>query len=246
MSNYIELLKNEYQARKSQNKAYSERAFARQLGLSASFLKMLFQGQRHLSKIRAASVLKRLPWDEERKNQFLSSVYELTSQTQKRPRGKAILNMEKWSELPWYYFAIVEAFKLHGGNRAPREVQNSLEISDQDFHTALEQLTLLGLLKAHDRGSYTPAKNYEVDPALGPALESYHQQLLDRANKALQTTPAYSRDFRGVTLAFNKSRTVEAKAFIKRFHEAFEDHFRSDEADAVYQLSTSFFRMDKK
>lgn len=71
--NYVDLILEEFSRRRNANFRYSERAFARDIGVSPGFLKLVIQRKKNLSLERAKSVAIRLGWTESKKAQFLKS-----------------------------------------------------------------------------------------------------------------------------------------------------------------------------
>jgi len=84
MTNSTDFLMAEYVRRKDDNGRYSERSFAQALGLSPGFLKLLFQGKKHLSLARAQEITLRLQWTEAKRVKFLDSIQANSASVRKQ------------------------------------------------------------------------------------------------------------------------------------------------------------------
>ncbi|KYG63655.1 hypothetical protein AZI86_12555 [Bdellovibrio bacteriovorus] len=246
MISYIDILKFEYGSRKRQNRAYSERAFARDLGVSASFLKALFQEKKHLSEARAKLVAKKLKISQNEQQEFLRVFYRTVASASKKKEGKAILKKDDISALSeWCCFVIVELVKIKQGVTS-QEISAVIGISPLKTKNTLKLLVEKNMLVVKEGRFFSHLGAYEVPSMPSEAIRGYHRQMLTLAIKSLEAQTFENRDFRGLTLAIEKSRIGEAKKFLDKCVSEFERRFSAKEADAIYQLHTSFFKLNKK
>lgn len=228
------------------NPAYSERAFARNLGLSPSFLKMLFQGKKNLSEERARSIALKLNWSELKRKQFLQIFQSNAAEKSKNLQGKFLLKDKDFFEISdWFHFAIVEFLKLRKRQFSDEEIAKAFGLSKTETAYALKNLVALKLIEKTKEG-YSAADDYEIPSMPSEAIRKYHRQILKLAMESVDHQHFEKRDLRGHTLAFDQSRISEAKAFIEKFVTDFEKKFKTETPDSVYQLNTSLFRLDKE
>lgn len=246
---YVDLLVAEYVRRKTQNERYSERSFAKSLGLSPAYLKLIFQNKRVLSPRRAAEVASRLPWSERERIQFCQLNYDAKDRTRNR-KQKVVhtkyLAKKDFHELSdWYYFAILELFKLKMKALDADQIAKVLNISKTVVKFSIEKLLRAGLLGNDPGGGFKAQENYEVPSISSEGIRNFHSQMLEKAKAAVFTQSFEQRDLRGLTLAFEKKRMKEAKKYIENFVNDFERKFGKGHFDSVYQLNLAFFRLDE-
>lgn len=230
---HTQLLMREYIERKARNSSYSERAFARDVGLSAGFLKLLFQGKKRLGHTRALEIARKLGWSERQIGACMRSTHH-------------VLQPEQFFELSdWFHFAIVESLKAP---RPPRELSSlarRLGISVTEARYSLEKLLALGMVEKSAEGKYLPREEYEAPPISHEAVKKYHRQTLAKAVRAIDEQASDRREMRALTLAFDPDRLEEAKESIRKFVSAFERRFSTGERSAVYQMNVTFVQMDQ-
>lgn len=246
---YVEILISEYLQRKALHPRYSERAFAQTLGLSPGFMKLLFQGKKRLSFERAKIISLRLNWNELKRRKFLSGVQRATSKHSAKLQGKYVLRDHDFLEISdWFHFAIIELIKMNRGKITAEQIASSFKLSVTEVSFALSTLEKMGMVEALGDGKYRSLQDYEMPSISSEGIRKFHRQVLELASKAIEAQPMDGRDLRALTLAFPKSRMLEAKSDIQKFVRNFEKKFGSSEGqkklDSVYQLSLAFFQLD--
>jgi hypothetical protein len=230
----------EYVERKAKNPRYSERAFAKSIGLSPGFLKLFFQGKRCISAKRAKEIADRLGWDEIEAGELINDV----NRKKLIQEEKAIVAVDRFMEISdWYHFAILELLKVKNSLTA-KELSNQLGISPLEAEFSVRLLCKHGLLKSKN-GKLIPKDNYIVPSCSSSAIRKFHKQCLSKAIDAIEEQTKEERDLRSLTLAFDESRKDEASAFIKEFVSKFEKKFGTGDFNRVYQLTLAFFSLDR-
>ncbi|MGZ3653579.1 MAG: TIGR02147 family protein, partial [Bdellovibrionota bacterium] len=196
-----EKLVTEYLERKGKNARYSERAFAKSAGLSAGFLKLLFQGKRALSPEKAREVANRLGWSELEATEFLATVQreKLTRKGKPQPPHQTIECFAEISD--WYHFAIVEILKTKR-RISVEEIVRRLGISSTEAQFSLRALARAGLIRL-DQGSPVAIENYVVPAMSTSAIRKFHSQMLTKARDAIEGQPVSKRELRSLTLAID-------------------------------------------
>ncbi len=123
---FVAELFREYQDRKSRSRGYSERAFARDIGLSPGFLKLLLQRKKKISAARAREVARTLSWGED-KIAFLTST-------------SSIHDLDFLEISDWYHFAVIELLRSSKTGLGPDEIAKRLSISRSEADYALSRL----------------------------------------------------------------------------------------------------------
>lgn len=246
MTSSNDFLISEYIRRKSDNNRYSERAFAKSLGLSPGFLKLFFQGKKHLSFMRAREIAFRFQWTEAQRLRFLNSILIESTKKANTLKGKLLLNDLNFFEISdWFHFAIIELIKANDGETSIDEICRRLLISKVEATFALKHLKHLDLVKEITKNNFSVPDAYEMPSSSSEGIRKYHKQMLQYAKDSVEDQDVLERDLRGLTIAFDKSRIQEAKKDIQKFVAQFEKKYGKGSRNSVYQLSLAFFRLDK-
>lgn len=243
--NYVDFLINEYLRRKGSEASYSERSFAKSLGLSSGYLKLLFQGKRKLSFKRAQVISDRLNWTQARKHKFLTQVKSDSAKDSVYLRGKIVLKPDEFFEVSdWFNFALVEFIKIKKEKVTYLDIMRGLKISATEAKYALKHLARIGLIHVNKDGSFKVPDKYEIPTVSSAGIRKYHTQVLQLALAAIDKQYIENREFRSLTLAFDVNKMQEAKKSLEKFVAEFEKKFGGGDMNAVYQLNTNFFRLD--
>jgi cyanate lyase len=123
---FVAELFREYQERKSRSRGYSERAFARDIGLSPGFLKLLMQRKKKISADRARKVARTLMWSEEK-------IAFLTSEV-------SIHDLDFLEITDWYHFAVIEMLRTSKTGLTADEMGRRLGITRSEVDYAMKHL----------------------------------------------------------------------------------------------------------
>jgi hypothetical protein len=123
---FVAELFREYQERKSRSRGYSERAFARDIGLSPGFLKLLMQRKKKISADRARKVARTLMWSEEK-------IAFLTSEA-------SIHDLDFLEITDWYHFAVIEMLRTSKTGLTADEMARRLGITRSEVDYAMKHL----------------------------------------------------------------------------------------------------------
>ncbi|MGZ3723708.1 MAG: DUF4423 domain-containing protein, partial [Bdellovibrionales bacterium] len=160
-ASYVEFLQEELLNRKVRNPVYSERAFARALGLSPGFMKLLFQRKKNLSAARASEVALRLSWSELKKKSFLQLVLADKGKTLPSSQTR-LISLDHFVEISdWYHFAILELIRVFPRETDTRKFARRLGITSAEANFAFGILQRKGMVKLTRQGFRSP-KIYAV------------------------------------------------------------------------------------
>lgn len=255
---YRNLLKNEIARRARKNRNYSNRAFARDVGLSPGYLSQVLSGRRKLSEEKATKIAEKLNWSMPQTLWLLNLVRLDSAKTEShkdairkmlpntRVQTFRDLSHETFNFMAhWYYSAILALIDTEGFKPDAKWIGKKLSLAATTAASALESLKNLGLIR-EDKGTLkTQFDMLRVLSIPSAAIREHHRQFLRKAEVALDTQGPDVRDITGTTIAINPEKIPEAKALIKRFRE--EVSALLDEGDVksqVYRLSVQLFRLD--
>jgi uncharacterized protein (TIGR02147 family) len=244
--NYIDLLIGEYVQRKAKNKAYSERAFARSLGLSPGFLKLLFQRKKNLSEARADEIARKIGWTELKREKFLSS-RRISGNGRKLKSQQTKLSEADFLEISdWYHFAIIELIKTRAGSVSIEQISKALGLSRAEVKFSVKLLEMRSLIRRIGDAQYSLTEYYEMPSVTSDAIRKYHQQTLTLALESVTAQSNETRDLRALTLAFDSAYLSEAKQYIEEFVASFDEKFSRGQRSSVYQMNIALFKLDKE
>lgn len=254
---YRKFLLDELKRRERNNPAYSLRAFARDLNVSASRLSEVFNGKCGISKRRAVDFAKKLrlsPLDEaifidmvdlEHTRSHLSRKW-----AEERLRAKLLhaktLQAEDLSILSeWYYLPIVELSQTADFVSTAEYIAKRLRITLEQATAAIDTLVQMNLL------SWQEGRLIQVHPDRSttaniptPSLRQHNKRYLQLAGEAIDNRPLPERDFSTIIMAIDKSKMELAKERIRNFRrELMKELEALPSKDAVYCLSMGFFEV---
>jgi uncharacterized protein (TIGR02147 family) len=253
---YRAVLLEELETREARNPAYSRRAFARDLGLSAGFLSDLLHGQKRLTEKRAYAIAEKLGMSEHRTRQFTALVrLELA----RDPRSRGLIESELAAlsggasvrfepiqsdairdNFSWLHFAIYEIATLADFVNDPRWIARKLGITVVEAETTLGQLVRAGMLE-NEGGTLRPASPFVVfqkPPA--EKIQRFHRTMLDRARASL---PRHGVDaeFGSIIMAYDSARLPEAIEIMRRFQAEMAELSLKTPKRRLYHLGIQFY-----
>ena len=261
-TNYRFILKNEFEKRCSRNPNYSLRAFARDLTLSPSRLSEAMNSKRGISKKAAIKICEKLGFNEIETTLFTTLVESEHSRSprlrieaekklthlNKKPLYKT-LQMDVFRLISdWYHYAILELTEIEAFRNDVNWISNKLNISKIEAELAIKRMKRLGLI-VEENSSLKPSENFTASPSGVPSeyIKKFHEQVLDKAKKALYLQDLEERDFSSLSFSIDTAKLSEAKRLLKKFRREFAELMTSSgKKDSVYNLSIQFFRLDNK
>lgn len=254
------LLHHEFKQRTQKNSAYSLRAFARFLGVSPAYISQIFSSKRIISDQKAKDFAKRFKWTAKKRNLFFALIqYEKTTDSQLK--ADFLEQIENLSELDYlelqedqfqliaegYHYSILELTNVTDFCSSPDWIAKRIGISKLQAEEGIQRLLRLGLLTQGSGGFKKTSPNLRVKEIPSSAIKSFHQEKLQQAAEALEKQDVLDRDFLGVTLSIGKKDISQVRELSRDFIERLMRlSDKSKSQDAVYHLSTQFFRLDKE
>jgi uncharacterized protein (TIGR02147 family) len=250
-------LKEELARRMRANPRYSQRAFARQLGLSPGELCELLAGKRALSlksALRVARALGLSPAETRHLIQLAQvergrrlGAPELLEPLRDDAAPSRELTLDMFRVVSdWYCFAILNLLDCDDFQSDAGWIARRLGISRLETELALERLERVGLVERDRRGELRGVKDYVLSPAGIPseAIRNYHRQILGKAIEALETQGVGEREISGVGLAVDPVQLPALKKEIVEFQDRLVAKYaRGRRKTEVYQLESALFRL---
>lgn len=260
---YRHFLADELKKRQSNDRNYSVRSFAKELEIRSSRLTEILQGKVGLSEDRAVVVADRLKIADDEKKIFVDLVQSVHGRgtvtrkiaierlRQRFPEARELQLDEFELIADWYHLAIMELIDLEGFQGNADFISKKLNVSIETATQALERLMRLGLVvrdgESFKRSEVNRTTTQDISSS---AIRSYHRQLLDKAEQALEERSVTERDFSSVVFSIRKEKIPVLKEFIQRLCQEFdrelEQHSEPVPKDSVYCFSTQFFELTEK
>lgn len=259
---YREVLRSALLERQGSNPAYSLRAFARDVGLTAAQLSLVLSGKRGLSKSSGQKICHALGMSPDESGYFeilIESSHARRISDRKRARAKLSsfesyrsdayrlqLNLFKVIS-DWHHFALLQLLGIRGQSHASVDLASELGISNSVVIEALDRLTQLELIEKH-------GKRYKVlrdtvattDGVPSEAIRKFHRQILEKALQAIPNQSVDERYLMTTILPVSQSDMARAQARIQEFHQKFVEEFGSaPDQDRIYGLAVQYFRISK-
>lgn len=262
-TDYRMIIKSALNRRRENGEPHSSRAFATKLGVSVSFLSEVMNSKKSLSVELALKIAVKLAMTDLETQRFCLLVQlerekdpVFREELQRRlnelnPRQKVFdLSADLFKSISdWHHAAILElsyfpAFKLNADSSARR-----LGISKLEAELALERLLRLELLEKDRKGTYRKTHGYVYSQSHVPnaAFKAFHSGILEKAQAALVTQTPVERVSATDILAIDSRRLEQVDRLSQEFSAAvIKLGEKSKVKNAVYALSTHFFRLTKE
>jgi uncharacterized protein (TIGR02147 family) len=165
-------------------------------------------------------------------------------------KGPALISPDQFSFVSdWYHLALLELSYLKNFKPDVLWIARKLGISTMTTESALERLRRLGLIEYKGK-VWKTTEDWSLVAGDSPssAIKAFHSQLLKKAELSLAFQSLDDREIRSTIMAVRKTKIVEAKKFLRKFHKEFclsvgEMERLKYEKDEVYCLSTAFFSL---
>jgi uncharacterized protein (TIGR02147 family) len=241
------------------NPRYSMRAFARDLGISASILSEVMNGKHGLSEKMATKIAAKLGINNEEKLIFCDQVASIHSRSAtkrdlaskrieqvKRMYAGSSLQMDTFKIISdWYHFAILEITYLEDFNSEHTWMAKKLGMSKLEVDAAVERLIRVGLLQ-NKNGKLRATEDYTSTPNDIPSevIKKFQRQLIEKSLTALTMQSIESRDITSLTLSIDKNKLPTAKKKLREFRREFNAEFgHGKKKNSVYCLALQFFEL---
>lgn len=257
---FREILRQELSSRRERNPGYSQRAFARDLGIRSNRLSEVLRGKQGLSLKSASLIAERLEYPEDKKRLFCSLVQlenKRASKSEIEAAKKEIRIHEQSQEYhqigidtfkvisDWYHLAILELIKLSDFVRDPVWIARKLSISKDEAIEAVLRLKRVGMLEEREGTWVLPKRNNNLMGGISAeSIKKFHEQFLKKAIYSLHHDSLETREFRTTFISIKKESTAEAKRRVDEFWKTLDRDLGEDSgADSVYGLGIQFFNI---
>jgi uncharacterized protein (TIGR02147 family) len=246
-------LRQEFRRRVTNNPRYSQRAFARNLGLSPGALSEIMHDQRPLSLKTAMKIAKSLGFNAVETKRL----YELTDVEKRKSLIEKTTSLEAdrfslkhldedtfYLVSEWYHFAILNLVECDDFRWSATYISKRLGLTQAQAQMAMELLLRLNLVRRKGQ-SVESTQDYLLSPSGIPseAIRKYHRQMLEKAIQALDLQNVEQRDISGVGFAFNPKQLPQIKKEISDFQDQLATKYSKGKRQEVYFLEMALFKL---
>jgi uncharacterized protein (TIGR02147 family) len=237
----IEILKKDFQHKKSRNGSYSLRSYSRDLELDPSNLSKIMKYQLTVGPVLRSKIGLKLGFDHSEIQSWLRpSMQEDTDDGNYNRHGMEVFQVIAEAQ----HYAILEYFKLKNKSFEPAAIAEGLGLEVSVVTKALQRLLEVGLLKQGEHG-LTPADESSssiLNVSTSKAHREQQCQILEAAIDAVKNVPIERRSQSSMTMAIDSAKLPEARELIKSFRRDLGRLLStSPDLDSVYQLSISLY-----
>ena len=248
MRDYRVFLRRELKCRQTDNPTYSQRAFARDLGLLPHRLSEILKGKQGISPEVGKEVARRLKLNPEEATYFVDLVQmrharSLVRRDDAKGRVEVRAPQEDYKLLDlaifqvlsdWLPFAILELAKTAAFRPQVDWVADRFGVDAARVSTAVTHLQRVGLLKITDKTWVSTVSSTLTDRGVpSHAVKNFHRLMIAKSEKALFNQPMEHREFSSLILAIDERRIPELKACLKRFAQETNSQFGKDPSPSL-------------
>lgn len=261
-TSYRSYLKSVLADRIAKNPFYSLRAMARALEVQPSHLSAIHNGLKNLSPQTALKIAAKLGLSEQESEYFrllvdyeaakspeLKAAYQRKLQALNGKTEVRDLSLDAFKLIAdWYHIPILEMTGLAKFKFTPAAVARRLGITPLEAQVAVERLLRLELIEPKDGGGYRKVHKNSLfkSEQVNLALRRFHQQMIERAGRSLETQKPDERYVGSQTFAIDPQSLPEAKKIIDEFRQKLVSHFDSGKSRTeVYHLGVQLFNLTK-
>lgn len=224
VKDHRDYLKRELKQRSSRRPLYSQRAFARDLGLSPSTLVEYLNGKLMLSVGRVSMLSKKMGLSNEQKQHWMDLITSTQAKDNEKKRisglrvearfqaQKSNLTVSEFQIISdWYHFAFLELVEMNPEKYSSLSVSaKALGIPLKTLQAGVQRLRELNLLIADDKGGLKACTSTQIsDQAPSLAIRTFHSQILQKALTAVEMQTVNKRFCSSTMIALPKDKIQE-------------------------------------
>lgn len=250
-----EFLTRELDRRVKVSSRYSQRGFARSLGLSPGELSEILRCKRKMGLKAALKVSRAMGLNPAETKHLLHLAQveksrewniETRLTVEAAPLNASSIDDDVFHLVSeWFYFAVLNLVDTADFRWNSIYIAKRLGITRTQAKTAMERLLRLKLVRKNESGRFIGTNEMLFSTAGVPseAIRQYHKQLLKKASDALEFQPVQERDISGIGFAVDPKELDAIRREILEFQERLVAKYRKGKLREVYHLEMALFRL---
>jgi uncharacterized protein (TIGR02147 family) len=256
---YRDQLKDEYLSRSRGRPQYSLRAFARDIGISASRVSELFQKKNHLSTRLAFQIAEKLSLNAKESERFCNMVAARSARNLKqRKTAQRALRGERLADLPmrltdsdfsplsdWFYLVLIELASQNQLTKNYSKFAKILGLSELQVRLACEKLLAAKFLSEDGKNlRATHRQLFAGDQGPSAVIRKFHEQFLEVARMKLNSLPFTEKDFNVRYLSLTDKQFEQLKVKIRAWLDEMLEEGGKNPADTeIYAIGLQSFKL---
>ena len=249
-----------YSFKKSKNKNFSYRVFAKLASLnSPNYIKLIVDGNRNLTRENARKIALACRFKKSEENYFMALVgWNQSKDNQDRefywnelvkcaPKDEIyVLNQSQVKILShWYIMAMLDMIRLKDFKYDPKLITKRFSnlITDRQVIEAFDLLESKGLImKTGDTFSLTNNIVFHGGDIPSELIKAFHSRVIPMGVEAIFRVPVTKREYGALSLAIREEDIPKLKSEMREFQKKILQYGASIyDGDNVYQLNLQFF-----
>jgi uncharacterized protein (TIGR02147 family) len=239
---------------KAKNASFSNRAFAKKLGLQPSATNEILKGKRRVSYELAEKIADKLLLDPtERMNLLKDFPQKLTRKSKYKDGKDAELSQLKMRTQEfdlmsdWAHYAILNLIETANFKSDVVSIAERLVLTEKKVTECLKTLTALNLISKDESGEIkrTYQQTNTTDDVLNLSIQKMHISDMEIAKEKLTEVDVTLRDFTSYTLAFDINKMAQVKVLIREFQDAVDDLMKDGTPTEVYKMNSYIYPLTK-
>ncbi len=240
---FADWLRQHYLDRRQKNKAYSRRAFARDLGIGSGRLSEYMSRKRKASAPTLLSLVEHLEPTRAKAQKILHLACDKSSQLDRKRLEAYRLSDDQFTMISeGVHFAILSLMTTKNFEFNTKTIATKLKYDSAKISEAWERLERLGFVSFRDDEwhlSYPSLTTSEDISSVG--LRRAHREILKMAEKSLDTVPVNLREITSATMAIDPKNLPAAKRLIREFRDKLVALLENGDRQEVYELEIGLF-----
>lgn len=237
-----QILLSEFRKARERNRGYSQRAFAKKLGVNSGTLSGLLRGKRKVSPKIVREILLRLGLEEEFR-QWLGKIFESASEGDGPEIQRTLLDLDRFEIIAAPIH--LNALNLLRTSKAEPSVAwlaKKLKKDPEEISRVVDRLERAKLLSVLD-GKLVPTREAVRTPDHLPhqAIRAFHLNSLQEAAEKLEAVPVLLRDFSSITIPGDPERIDQVRELIRKFRDQVSLLLGATGGSEAYKLSVQFY-----
>jgi uncharacterized protein (TIGR02147 family) len=259
-NDYREFLKKLYEQRKEENKKYSYRKLAEDLGFNASnYIHLVIQRKRNLSEDAIGKIKKAIAWTAKEKN-FFENLVLFNQATQKEDKIKykgeldKIITSQRQMLNPdheayfsnWYIPVLREIVSLKNFVSNLNWISKKLKpiVSEDKVREAFTILERLKMIHKDSKNIWVQSVEHLTTPSeiTSHMVYNFQKEMLNLSIQALEI-PAQQRDITSMTIGLSQEQYNRIKEKLATFRDEIQQELQETDSDEtmVAQLNLQLF-----
>jgi uncharacterized protein (TIGR02147 family) len=248
---YIQKLKEDFSQKQRRSPMYSLRAYARDLGVHAATISMVFNGKRGLPYDKCSQIVDKLALGPKERTLFIESLNHgksaLDAIKVEESDERFMLDESYFSVISeWEHYAVLTLFDIEDFEPHAHIISARLGITQNRAEVVLNNLVTCGLLTHGENGlekSHSRVRTTEDVTSI--ALRKGHIETLEMGKEKIESVSVEERDFSSIMVALDPEKLPEVKTIIREFRQKLATLVKDGHRSEVYQLAIQLYPITK-